>query len=174
MKISNILKRVNSLGKNHIFDKNSHKITCIRDPIASILGARTVYLSDFIVAKIKGFVPGLTGHREVTDSLFKRIPKTLNHPYKIFRDFREPNRDKKIFVELDPVHKIVVELRIENRRAEINTIIPASSATIKKLKPERGYELLYSRPEGTVTPLSSLSQQDLSGVRTNTNNIAEK
>ncbi len=163
--IKNLIKRVNG-NKTGIFTRDPELIVILPETIATIIGSSDVYISEFIIAKIKGKIRELGGHPEISDNTLERLPESLSKPFKIYEDNRTPDRDKYIFIKIDPAHQIVVEIhRPESGKTEINTIIPLNSKKRKQL--EKNLKAVFTSAGGATNPSSSLSQQDrLSGVNT--------
>lgn len=164
----NIHKLIDNVNQNNtgIYNRSPELIARLPIKISRIIGSKDVYISEFIIAKIKGKINELDGHPEISDEILERLPKSLSRPYKIYEDNRTPNRDKYIFINMDPAHQIVVEIhRPESGKTEINTIIPLNSKKRKQL--EKNLKAVFTSAGGATNPSSSLSQQDrLSGVNT--------
>ncbi len=118
--ISVLLERVNK-NRSGIFNKESEVIAILPEEIALIMGDTKINISEFIIAKIKGFIKKNIGHNEITDSLFCMIPNNLCNPKKILQDTR--SNKKYLFISVNPLHEIVVEISRNNLdKSEINTI----------------------------------------------------
>ena len=140
--IKNILNRVDS-NKIGIFSKTPEPIVILNNRISKIVGDNTVYITEFIIAKIKGKIITNKGHPEITDDIFCSIPQTLNTPHGIYLDNRVIDRTKYLFVNFSPPHHIVIEIRrIETGKTEINSIIPLGRKTLKQL--ENKFQAVYS------------------------------
>ena len=117
-----------------LFSKELKLAVILRPTISDIIGDNEIYISEFIVAKIRGKTRGNAGHPEITDEIFLNVPYTLNHPFVIYQDPRKAGKTKFIFIEVDKNHQIIVEIcRIETGKSEINTIIPIGERTLKQL-----------------------------------------
>lgn len=86
-----------------------------------LIGDDRIHISEFIIAKIKGLIPKLDGHPEITDEIFHRLSGDLLNPIRIAKDRRSSN--KYLFIARRPAHLIVIEIkRVESGKTEINTI----------------------------------------------------
>lgn len=118
--IRNILDRVNS-NTSGIFSRIPEPIYIPNKQISRVIGNEAVHISEFIIAKIKGLIPTLNSHPEITDEIFCRLPQSLCNPASIIRDTRSVK--KYMFVIEKPLHLIVIGIkRIESGKTEINTI----------------------------------------------------
>jgi hypothetical protein len=118
--IRDIVIRVNSNSTN-IFSRVPEPIVVLESGISRIIGDDHVHISEFIVAKIKGLIPGLDGHPEITDDIFHRLPSNISNPLRIAVDKRSLN--KYLFIAEKPAHLIVIEVkRAESGKTEINTV----------------------------------------------------
>ncbi len=135
-----LLSRISS-NTTGSFSKKAECIAVVDDSIARIIGDSKIYISEFIIAKIKGKIPALPGHTEITDRFFLRLPKSLHFPFKILKDTR--GERKFLFIAEDPLHEIVVEVvRKESGKTEINTIHLISEYKLKRL--EHKFPIVYS------------------------------
>ncbi len=107
-------------------------ITKLTREIALKLTDDEIYISEFVVAKIMGFIPFLEGHPEVTQIFFLNLPNLLNSPIKILFDQTQPT--KRFIICGDPTHRVVLEIRRNNRKTEINTIHRIRESTLRKLE----------------------------------------
>ena len=131
--IHNLLEKVekNATG---IYPKVPVLIAVLNKEISEIVGDRFVHISEFVIAKIKGLIPELDGHKEITDQIFLRIASSLDNPLYIYTDTRTPNKKKFLFVANEPLHLLVIEvLRLESGVTEINSIFPLGERTLKQL-----------------------------------------
>lgn len=128
-----LLERV-CANKSTLYSKAPVLIAVLSKKIGGIIGDRLVHVSEFVIAKIKGLIPELDGHPEITNDIFLRIPKSLNEPLYIYRDERTSGRIKFLFVADEPLHLLVIEmLRLETGVTEINSIFPLGERTLKQL-----------------------------------------
>lgn len=164
--IESLVERVNT-NKTGIFNRDPELIATLSDNISLVIGDEKIYISEFIIAKIKGFIRNNEGHPEIDDSIFLNLPHSLSYPFEIYEDKRVVGKCKYIFIKLDPAHQIIVEiLRAESGKTEINTIIPLNNKKRKQLK--KNLRAVFTSVGGATNPSSSFSQQDrLSGVNTN-------
>ncbi len=124
-----------------IYDKNPQFLTRLKPIIAHVIGSDTIYISQFVIAKIKGNIPSLNYHPEISDTIFDSIPDNINNPLKILRDTRTTL--KFIFICSTPLHEIIVEIgRQPSGRTEINTIHLIKTDELKRL--ERKFPVVYS------------------------------
>ncbi len=136
-KKSSIHDLIDRVNKNTIgiYKRDSELIVTLPAVIANIIKSNRIYLSEFVIAKVKGLIKTNEGHPEITDKIFKQLPKSLSNPFRIYEDNRTPNRDKYIFIKIDPNHQIVVEVcRPDSGKTEINTIIPLNLKKRKQLE----------------------------------------
>ncbi len=56
IKVEDIIKRVN-VRKDTNFSRNPEPISVLNDRVSNIIGDNIVYLSEFVIAKIKGKIP---------------------------------------------------------------------------------------------------------------------
>lgn len=132
--ISDLIKRVNT-NTTGIFKRDSELIVRLPSLISNILGSNEIYLSEFVIAKVKGRITKLNNHPEITDDIFIMLPESLSNPFRIYEDNRVANRKKYIFIKIDPSHQIVVEInRANSGRSEVNTVIPLNAKKRKQLE----------------------------------------
>ena len=151
-KIISINTQINSVNNNQsgIYRRESELIVVLPLKLANIIGTDSIYMSEFIIAKIKGKIKNIEGHKEITDLILSKVPESLSSPLEIIQDTRY---DKKyLFVNIDPLHEIVVEIsRNFSFKSEINTIHLINVQELKRL--ERKFPVVYSSGE---TPLSRI------------------
>jgi hypothetical protein len=93
---------------------------------------RKVYISEFVVAKILGYVHHLKGHPKVTREFLLQLPQFLSNPIKILQ---KESRPKELYIICGkPTHRVVLEIKRNNNRTEINTIHRIRESTLKKLE----------------------------------------
>jgi len=132
--ISYILKKVNS-NSSGIFNRDSQLIAILPTRIARIICTRKIYISEFVVAKIKGKIQGFEGHPKITDELILSLPTNLKHPTQIIEDTRKHHRKEYIFIAINPLRQIIVEVeRKISGRTEINSIFETTPAELKRLE----------------------------------------
>lgn len=149
--INKIVERVNK-NKTGIFKRDSELIVVLPDIIAEVIGSYHIYISEFIIAKVKGKIKGYKGHPRITDEVLYKIPKSLSDPNKILKDIRKEEKREYLFINVDPLHQIVVEVgRKPNGLNEINTIFDSDSNELKRL--EGKLPTVYSSGE---TPISRI------------------
>jgi hypothetical protein len=120
-----------------------------------------VHLSEFIVAKIKGLIPGLQGHPDISNELLAEIPQRLNDPVEILQDTRVENK-KYLFINVDPHTLAVVELeRLSSGLTEINTFHKINEAELARM--ERQFPIIYKKEPAVRNPLSPHRSGTLSG-----------
>ena len=130
--IKDLLKKVEK-NKTGVFSKTPVLVAVLNKEISDIVGDELVHISEFVIAKIKGLIPDLDGHREITDSIFTSIQKSLDEPLYIYLDTRTGSRRKFLFVAEKPLHLLVVEVvRPETGVTEINSVFPLGNRTLKQ------------------------------------------
>jgi hypothetical protein len=131
--ISDLLKKVEK-NETGIYSKMPVLVAVLNEEISGIVCDQLVHISEFVIAKIKGLIPELDGHKEITDYIFTRIPKSLNDLLYIYADSRTSGKRKLLFVADKPLHLLVVEIvRLESGVSEINSIFPLGERTLKQL-----------------------------------------
>lgn len=144
-------------NKTGTYSKVPVLVAVLDEEIGSIIGDEFVHISEFVIAKIKGLIPELDGHKEITDDLFIKLPKLLEKPFEILIDTRA-NR-KFLFITISPRTEIVIEVRrFESGITEINTFHLVGIDELKRL--ERKFPVVYS--ESAETPSSSDASGSLS------------
>jgi hypothetical protein len=132
--VEDLIKSVND-NRSGIFKRDPELIVVLPNSIAGIIGDDKIYLSEFIIAKIKGKIEGYEGHPKITDEVFLKIPQSLSYPYKILQDNRRKKRKEYLFINTDPLHQIVVEVeRRPGGLTEINTIFESTFGELKRLE----------------------------------------
>lgn len=151
LKIEELLVKVNE-NQTGKFNRDPQLIAILPQKIACIIGDDKIYISEFVIAKIKGMVMGVSGHPKITDEVFKKVPESLSNPYRIFRDIRRLDKKEYLFINMEPLHQIIVEIeRKFNNLSEINTIFETSLSELKRL--EGKLPTVYSSGE---TPISRI------------------
>jgi hypothetical protein len=79
--IQDIISRVNSniTGK---FSRTPEPIVILSPKILKAIGDDMVHISEFIVAKVKGLIPDLNSHFEITDDI-NELPRSKLTGYRI-------------------------------------------------------------------------------------------
>lgn len=91
-----------------------------------------VYISEFVIAKILGYLHHLKGHPEVTKDFLLELPYFLSNPIKILK---KETRPKELYIICgEPTHRVVLEIKRNNNKTEINTIHRIRESTLKKLE----------------------------------------
>jgi hypothetical protein len=149
--LSNVKDLVNRVNTNEtgVFSRIPELIVILEPNLAQVIGDDHIHISEFIIAKMKGMIPALDGHLEITDLIFKELPMNINNPKEILVDKRVVG--KYLFIARDPVHVIVIEvMREESGMTEINTIYPISEKERRRLDK---YPIAFSSGSGgTPTP----------------------
>lgn len=115
--------------------------------MASVINDNKIHLSEFIVAKIKGLVGQLGGHKEITNDLFKSLPSLLSDPEQILKE----SENKFYFIPKEPLSRIVVEVnRKESGLTEINTFHLINPKELKRL--ERIFPVVFRSSQGLPLP----------------------
>ena len=104
------------------FDKN----------LVERIGDDEVYISEFVVAKIFGYIPHLIGHLEITKNFLFNLPQYLNNPRKILMRPDRPN--ERYLICSVPDHRIVLEIKRDGGVTQINTIHIIREYNLKKLE----------------------------------------
>jgi hypothetical protein len=146
--IIDLINRVNE-NKTGIFSRIPELIAILEPNLAKVIGDDHIHISEFIIAKVKGMIPALDGHLEITDHIFKELPININNPKEILVDKRVVG--KYLFIARNPVHVIVMEvMREESGKTEINTIYPIGEKERRRLDK---YPIAFSSISGgTPTP----------------------
>lgn len=132
VKIEKLLSVVNK-NTNGIFSSIPEPIIILNKNLSEIIGDNIVYLSEFVIAKIKGKVPELNSHVEITDDIFLLLPTLLQSPQEILKDTRA--LDKYLFIICNPFIEVVIEVRrIESNKTEINTLHKINIEELKRLE----------------------------------------
>ena len=132
--MEDIIKRVNE-NKIGIFNRKSELIIFVDEDISDIIGDNRIYISEFIISKVKGRIKGFAGHTKITDEILLKVPNNLSNPYKILQDTRRKTKKEYLFINTDPLHQIVVEVgRKYNGLTEINTIFDSTYEELKRLE----------------------------------------
>ena len=149
--INEIVERVNR-NKTGIFKRDSELIVILPDTIAEVIGSYHIYISEFIIAKVKGKIKVYKGHPKITDEVLYKIPKNLSDPNEILKDIRKEEKREYLFINVDPLHQIVVEVeRKPSGLSEINTIFDSDFNELKRL--EGKLPTVYSSGD---TPISRM------------------
>ncbi len=150
-KIKNLVDRVNK-NRTGIFKRESELIVTLPPLIANVIKSNRVYLSEFVIAKVKGRIRDFSGHPNITDTILSRIPINLSKPFKIIEDTRHTNKKEYLFINIEPIHQIVVEIeRKSTGLTEINTIFDSTENELKRL--EGKLPTIFSSGE---TPISRI------------------
>lgn len=146
MKSSVIFDLVDRVNRNTtgLFKRESELVVVLPLLISNIIKSDKIYLSEFIIAKVKGRIYGQNGHPEITDKMFLDIPYNLSHPREILEDNR--NNKKYLFININPLSEIVVEIsRFDSGKTEINTIHIINPQELKRL--ESKFPVVFSSGE---------------------------
>ncbi len=118
-----------------IFKRDPELIAVVPSVIARIIHSNNIYISEFVIAKIQGKIKNHKGHSKITDDVLLRLPHSLCYPYQILEDVRKKNRKEYLFINIDPLHQIVVEVeRMPGGITEINTVFDTTSEELKRLE----------------------------------------
>lgn len=132
VKIKNLLKKVNE-NDDGIFSRKPKPIVVITGHISNIIGDNVIYLSEFVIAKIKGKIPELNGHPEITDKIIISLPVFIQYPMLILKDTRVYN--KYLFIIDNSFMEIVIEVkRTESNKTEVNTLHKINHEELKRLE----------------------------------------
>ncbi len=127
---SDILKNI-SPNKN----KYSHELirVCVFDKsISRRIGDRRVYISEFVLAKILGYVKHLNGHPDVDLKFLLELPRFLKDPNEVLM---RTDRPKERYVICgNPSHRVVLGIKRNNNVTEINTIHRIRESTLNRLR----------------------------------------
>lgn len=150
----NIHKLIDNVNQNNtgIYNRTPELIAKLPRKISKIIGSRDVYISEFIIAKVKGKIEGIKGHEKINDEVLEKIPQNLSRPHRIMSDSRKNDRKEYLFINIDPLHQIVVEVeRKSSGLTEINTVFETTPSELKRL--EGKLPTVFSSGE---TPLSRI------------------
>lgn len=100
--------------------------------LAKRIGDSHVYISEFVVAKILGHVSHLQGHPEITKDFLKKLPNYLNSPKEIL--MRVDRAKERYLICGYPHHKIVLEIKRDDNKTQINTIHIIKESKLKRFR----------------------------------------
>lgn len=100
--------------------------------LAKRIGDSEVYISEFVIAKIFGYLPHLVGHPEIAKDFLKKLPEYLNNPNRVL--MRLDRRKERYIICGSPVHRVVLEIKRNDDFTEINTIHLIREETLLKLE----------------------------------------
>lgn len=134
LEICDLLEKVN-MNTSGVFDRTPRLISILPQNISEVIEDNKVYISEFIIAKVKGRVKMFDGHLLITDKIFLQISETLSNPDKILSDNRIAHKNKFLFIILNPLYLIAVEVkRLESGLTEVNTIYELEYTELKRLE----------------------------------------
>lgn len=132
--MEDLINRANG-NKTGIFKRDSELIVVLPENISKIIGDSKIYISEFVIAKVKGKIKGFSGHPLITNEVLISIPVNLSNPFEILHDTRKLPRKEYLFISIAPLHQIVVEIeRRESGFSEINTIFDTTFQELKRLE----------------------------------------
>jgi hypothetical protein len=120
---------------------HQHKSKYGRDPVlvcifneelSARIGDREVYISEFVIAKILGYIKHLNSHPEVTIDFLINLPKFLNNPAEIL--IRADRPKERYVICGTPQHRIVLEIKRSGGLTQINTIHAIKESKLKRLR----------------------------------------
>lgn len=100
--------------------------------LAAIIGDREVYISEFVVAKILGYIKRLNGHPEVTKEFFLALPDLLKNSKGVLMRGDRPN--ERYVICGTPHHRVVLEIKRDGGVTQINTIHLIKESKLKRLR----------------------------------------
>lgn len=115
-----------------LFSKELILVCKVTKDIQDKIGDSEIYISEFVVAKIKGFIPKLEGHPEVNNEFFLDLPSLLNNPLEIL--IENSNRKKRYVICGEPTHRVILEIKRQNNKTEINTIHPIRQSALERME----------------------------------------
>lgn len=124
--INNIKSSSNSYSRKPVL------VCYFNKDLAERIGDQDVYISEFVLVKILGYLPHLVGHPEIMKDFFKKLPEYLEKPREILM---RPDRPKERYLICgNPDHCVVLEIERKGTITEINTIHLIREETLLKLK----------------------------------------
>lgn len=108
------------------------RVCVFGDELAKRIGDYEVYISEFVAAKILGYINHLDGHPEVGKEFLVTLPDLLKHPKEILMRTDRPN-ERYIICGI-PDHRVVLEIARNHGVTEINTVHLIRERNLEKLE----------------------------------------
>lgn len=114
------------------YSRDLIRVCVFSGEIAQRLGDHEVHISEFIVAKILGYVDYLRGHPEVTKMFLIKLPVLLLKPKQIL--MRDDRPSERYIICGERNHRVVLEIKRNGIVTEINTIHLLREENLRKLE----------------------------------------
>jgi hypothetical protein len=114
------------------YSKELTLVCSLNDQLSRRIGDDKVFISEFVVAKILGYLKHLQGHPEVTKDFLFQLPEFLVKPKEILMRTDRSRERYVICGEKD--HRVVLEIERGGKYTEINTIHLIREENLKKLE----------------------------------------
>ena len=130
--IKSMLENINANKDGH-FSKDPEPIAILNERISLLIRDTVIHLSEFVIAKVKGKIPALNYHPEITDDIFISLPSIIQYPQQVLKDTRASG--KYLFIIESPFIEVVIEVRrIDSGKTEINTLHKITIEELKRLE----------------------------------------
>lgn len=100
--------------------------------LADRIGDNEVYISEFVLAKILGYLPHLVGHPEISKNFLLILPEYLQQANEILMRLDRP-KERYLICGI-PNHRVVLEIKRDGGKTQINTIHLIKEFNLKKLE----------------------------------------
>lgn len=125
-----LIKEISPYKKK--YSKSLVLVCSFSQELSRRIGDNEVYVSEFIVAKIMGYIKHLQGHPEVGNKFLLQLPRLLKKPKKILMRNDRP-RERYVICGKEN-HRVVLEISRRGRFTEINTIHLIRDDNLRKLE----------------------------------------
>lgn len=116
----------------HAYSRETILVCNFTPELSTRIGDTSVFISEYVLAKILGYLQHLKGHPEVTKNFLTTLPEILTAPKEILVKSDRPN--ERYIICGDPTHRVVLEIKRNNNVTEINTIHKIRESTLRKLE----------------------------------------
>ncbi len=117
--------------KNH-YSRERVLVCTFNEELSERVGDNSIYISEFVIAKVLGYIKHLQGHPEVTKSFLIDLPNLLKSPKEILMNTYRPN--ERYIICGSPYHRVVLEIKRNNQVTEINTIHRIGEGNLRRLE----------------------------------------
>ena len=127
------LEMIEKIKSGSLFYSRSPILVCsFNKNLAERIGDSEVYISEFVTAKILGYLAHLVGHPEITKDFLKKLPEYLNNPNSVL--MRLDRLKERYIICGSPSHRVVLEIKRNGNFTEINTVHLIREETLLKLE----------------------------------------